>query len=112
MSVKRNVTVPPGKDTPLPYKRESPGGRDEPVPLTAPKPPSCGADHERSCRVCRCDRFERAAMNRLASETSPYLLQHASNPVDWYPWGEEALERARSEDKPIRSEERRVGKEC
>jgi uncharacterized protein len=39
--------------------------------------------------------------NRLASETSPYLLQHAENPVDWYPWGEEALERARSEDKPI-----------
>ena len=40
-------------------------------------------------------------MNRLAGETSPYLLQHADNPVDWYPWGEEALERARGEDKPI-----------
>jgi hypothetical protein len=39
--------------------------------------------------------------NRLAGETSPYLLQHAHNPVDWYPWGPEALERARSEDKPI-----------
>ena len=39
--------------------------------------------------------------NRLANETSPYLLQHANNPVDWYPWGEEALERARAEDKPI-----------
>jgi uncharacterized protein YyaL (SSP411 family) len=39
--------------------------------------------------------------NRLAKETSPYLLQHAHNPVDWYPWGEEALSRARSEDKPI-----------
>jgi uncharacterized protein len=39
--------------------------------------------------------------NRLAAETSPYLLQHARNPVDWYPWGEEALERARREDKPI-----------
>src|SRR5579885_3543021 len=39
--------------------------------------------------------------NRLASETSPYLLQHASNPVDWYPWGEEAIQRARAEDKPI-----------
>jgi uncharacterized protein YyaL (SSP411 family) len=39
--------------------------------------------------------------NRLAGETSPYLLQHAHNPVDWYPWGEEALERARREDKPI-----------
>jgi uncharacterized protein YyaL (SSP411 family) len=39
--------------------------------------------------------------NRLASETSPYLLQHANNPVDWYPWGQEALERAKAEDKPI-----------
>ena len=39
--------------------------------------------------------------NRLANETSPYLLQHANNPVDWYPWGEEALDKARSEDKPI-----------
>src|SRR5215203_676075 len=39
--------------------------------------------------------------NRLAAETSPYLLQHAENPVDWYPWGEEALARAREEDKPI-----------
>src|SRR4029450_5811741 len=40
-------------------------------------------------------------VNRLARETSPYLLQHADNPVDWYPWGDEALEHARSEDKPI-----------
>jgi uncharacterized protein YyaL (SSP411 family) len=39
--------------------------------------------------------------NRLANETSPYLAQHAENPVDWYPWGPEALERARREDKPI-----------
>ena len=39
--------------------------------------------------------------NRLAREKSPYLLQHASNPVDWYPWGEEAFARARAEDKPI-----------
>jgi uncharacterized protein len=39
--------------------------------------------------------------NRLAGETSPYLRQHAANPVDWYPWGEEALARARAEDKPI-----------
>lgn len=39
--------------------------------------------------------------NRLIHETSPYLLQHAHNPVDWYPWGEEALNRARDEDKPI-----------
>jgi uncharacterized protein len=40
-------------------------------------------------------------VNRLQHETSPYLLQHASNPVDWFPWGEEALERARTQDKPI-----------
>ncbi|MBX5482372.1 MAG: thioredoxin domain-containing protein [Myxococcaceae bacterium] len=40
-------------------------------------------------------------MNRLGQEPSPYLRQHADNPVDWYPWGEEALERARREDKPI-----------
>ncbi len=39
--------------------------------------------------------------NRLARERSPYLLQHANNPVDWYPWGPEAFERARQEDKPI-----------
>ena len=39
--------------------------------------------------------------NRLANETSPYLLQHAENPVDWHPWGEEALGRARAENKPI-----------
>jgi uncharacterized protein YyaL (SSP411 family) len=39
--------------------------------------------------------------NRLAQETSPYLLQHKDNPVDWYPWGEEALARAREEDRPI-----------
>ena len=39
--------------------------------------------------------------NRLAHETSPYLLQHAENPVDWHPWGLEALERARREDRPI-----------
>jgi uncharacterized protein YyaL (SSP411 family) len=40
-------------------------------------------------------------VNRLAGATSPYLLQHADNPVDWYPWGDEAFERARVEDKPI-----------
>jgi uncharacterized protein YyaL (SSP411 family) len=37
-------------------------------------------------------------VNRLADETSPYLLQHAGNPVDWYAWGDEALGRARAED--------------
>ena len=39
--------------------------------------------------------------NRLIGEKSPYLLQHAYNPVDWYPWGEDAFEKARNEDKPI-----------
>src|ERR1700749_963270 len=39
--------------------------------------------------------------NRLAQEKSPYLLQHANNPVDWYPWGEEAFAKARREQKPI-----------
>lgn len=44
---------------------------------------------------------ESAHTNRLVNETSPYLLLHAHNPVDWYPWGEEALERAKAENKPI-----------
>ncbi len=44
---------------------------------------------------------EHAHQNRLGSEQSPYLLQHADNPVDWYPWGEEAFEAARRENKPI-----------
>jgi uncharacterized protein YyaL (SSP411 family) len=39
--------------------------------------------------------------NRLINESSPYLLQHATNPVDWYPWGKEAFEKAKKEDKPI-----------
>jgi uncharacterized protein YyaL (SSP411 family) len=39
--------------------------------------------------------------NRLANEQSGYLLQHAHNPVDWYPWGAEAFEKAREDDKPI-----------
>ncbi|QDT66391.1 thioredoxin domain-containing protein [Calycomorphotria hydatis] len=43
----------------------------------------------------------KAPRNRLANESSPYLQQHATNPVDWYPWGEEALQKARAEDKPI-----------
>ena len=66
------------------------------------------------------------AENSLIREKSPYLLQHAQNPVDWRPWGDEAFEKAKREDKPVilsigystchwchvRSEERRVGKEC
>ena len=44
---------------------------------------------------------EQSQSNRLAFETSPYLLQHAHNPVDWYPWGQEAFDLAKKEDKPI-----------
>jgi len=40
-------------------------------------------------------------MNRLSSSTSPYLLQHAGNPVNWYPWGQEALQKAKHENKLI-----------
>ncbi len=47
------------------------------------------------------DNLTATGQNRLAYEKSPYLLQHANNPVDWYPWGEEAFEKARSEDKPV-----------
>lgn len=45
--------------------------------------------------------MEHKYTNRLVHETSPYLLQHAHNPVDWYPWGEEALSRAKKEDRPV-----------
>src|SRR5256714_5049302 len=51
-------------------------------------------------RYAATDSLESMA-NRLAHETSPYLLQHKDNPVDWYPWGEEALARARDEDRPL-----------
>ena len=40
-------------------------------------------------------------LNHLIHEKSPYLLQHVENPVDWYPWGEEAFQKAKKEDKPI-----------
>ena len=46
------------------------------------------------------DNADRPA-NRLSGETSPYLLQHAHNPVDWYPWGPEAFAKAKAEDKPV-----------
>src|SRR6059058_5612667 len=45
--------------------------------------------------------LKKGSGNRLIHESSPYLLQHAHNPVDWYPWGEEAFEKAQKEDKPI-----------
>ena len=54
-------------------------------------------------RVCRggTRRGSDPAVNRLGDATSPYLRQHADNPVDWYPWGEEAFARARATDRPI-----------
>ena len=45
--------------------------------------------------------YQNRKPNRLANEKSPYLLQHAYNPVSWYPWGEEAFQKATEEDKPI-----------
>jgi len=66
------------------------GQNAEPPTADAPPAPPKAADQEQPMHT-----------NRLASATSPYLLQHAHNPVDWYPWGREALERARKEDKPI-----------
>src|SRR5512140_1748751 len=51
--------------------------------------------------VRRPSREARALMNRLAGESSPYLRQHAHNPVDWYPWGDEAFAKARNEGKPL-----------
>ena len=60
-------------------------------------PPSARPDSSRGAHLASGGR----ARNRLARETSPYLLQHAGNPVDWYPWGDEALGRARDEDRPI-----------
>src|SRR5919199_602719 len=47
------------------------------------------------------DNNNKVRANKLISESSPYLLQHAYNPVEWYPWGEESLQRAKKEDKPI-----------
>ncbi|MBW2319084.1 MAG: thioredoxin domain-containing protein [Deltaproteobacteria bacterium] len=47
------------------------------------------------------EKSENSSSNRLINEKSPYLLQHARNPVNWYPWGEEAFKRARKEDKPV-----------
>ncbi len=65
--------------------------------------PSLASHHAVAHFVLKSVRTRGAHMstNRLSSEKSPYLLQHAHNPVDWYPWGEEAFQKARNEDKPI-----------
>ena len=52
-------------------------------------------------KACEADMRTTHAPNRLINEKSPYLLQHAYNPVDWYPWGQEAFDKALSEDKPV-----------
>jgi thioredoxin-related protein len=51
--------------------------------------------------VYSADVKQKKASNRLIDEKSPYLLQHAGNPVNWFPWGEKAFRKARNEDKPI-----------
>jgi len=66
------------------------GNQAEPPPAHATTAPPKTADQEQAMHT-----------NRLENATSPYLLQHAHNPVDWFPWGPEALERAKKEDKPI-----------
>jgi uncharacterized protein YyaL (SSP411 family) len=61
----------------------------------------CGCAKEVGEIVVVTEVIEKKHTNRLADETSPYLLQHAHNPVNWYPWGEEALALAREQDKPL-----------
>ncbi len=51
--------------------------------------------------MCPADARQKGASNRLIDEKSPYLIQHAWNPVNWYPWGEEAFDKARKDDKPV-----------
>src|SRR5512138_1130227 len=60
-----------------------------------------GSLHSGACRVCSVMLANHTHTNRLGREKSPYLLQHQHNPVDWFPWGEEAWSKARLEDKPI-----------
>src|ERR1044071_7895149 len=52
-------------------------------------------------KTISADGAEEKYTNRLIHEKSPYLLQHAHNPVDWYPWGQEAFDKAKKENKPI-----------
>src|SRR5690606_23676690 len=74
-------------------------GRTETPMLTRTAP--CLALLCAACRAPARPAVEAHPVNRLANETSPYLLQHRDNPVDWYPWGPEALARARAESRPI-----------
>ena len=82
-----------------------------PPPGAPPRPPELQARLETALAAMPADYEPRTELldadgrplylNRLVLETSPYLRQHAHNPVDWFPWGEEAFERARAEDKPV-----------
>ncbi len=82
-----------------------------PPPGATPRPPELQARLEAVLAAMPADYEPRTEhldadggplfLNRLILETSPYLRQHAHNPVDWYPWGEEAFERAQAEDKPV-----------
>jgi uncharacterized protein len=75
-----------------------------PVIIRRQRFPEQGSDvihHQASCNAIQRAAEGAHMPNRLANATSPYLLQHAHNPVDWYPWGEEALQRAKNENKPI-----------
>src|SRR5262249_39802901 len=60
-----------------------------------------GGDHQERITMSKQDGTQHKFTNRLINESSPYLLQHAHNPVDWHSWNEEAFDRARLEDKPI-----------
>ncbi|MCL4745437.1 MAG: thioredoxin domain-containing protein [Burkholderiaceae bacterium] len=73
----------------------------DPTPDSAPDPTAAASPASSSGTSPAAAPVSPRHANRLARETSPYLLQHAHNPVDWYPWGEEAFARARAEDKPI-----------
>ncbi len=63
-------------------------------------PAGCSADADQGAEKMQTE-TEHKYTNNLINESSPYLLQHAHNPVDWYPWGDEALDKAKAEDKPI-----------
>ena len=78
--------------------RHPPRHNKRPAARLGPPPQPNGLAHLDSPSS---DTPESPAENRLATESSAYLLQHKHNPVDWYPWGEEALERARGEDRPL-----------
>ena len=103
-------------DLPAPFgprkPKKLPAGTARSIPSTARSDPNSRVSPRvstarsmaglyRSFRDLSILSHDSSSMNRLARERSPYLLQHAGNPVDWYPWGSDAFDRARLEDKPI-----------